>query len=222
MQCQWLEQIDAAVIEPRINSADLVLGCSNFIAEGVRRRFPSLAGRCHYVYNGADIAFFARPSGVQPKPKQILFVDRLSPEKGVHILLDSFRIVLAQHPDAHLQLIGPINVVPYDMIAAICDDPHVKAIAPYFRRGVFAELLRAKVSELPSGSVSFFNEGMKFIELAPHYHSANFCISLGLGRALRRAFGRSDGVGHARCNHAWRRLSGNCRRRPERLACGAL
>jgi glycosyltransferase involved in cell wall biosynthesis len=49
---------------------------------------------------------------VQPKPKQILFVGRLYPEKGVHILLDSFRIVLAQHPDAHLQLIGPINVVP--------------------------------------------------------------------------------------------------------------
>jgi hypothetical protein len=42
------------------------------------------------------------------------------------------------------------------MIAAICDDPHVKAIAPYFRRGVYAELLRAKVSGLPSGSVSFF------------------------------------------------------------------
>jgi Glycosyl transferases group 1 len=59
------------------------------------------------------------------------------------------------------------------MIAAICDDPHVKAIAPYFRRGVYAELLRAKVSGLPSGSVSFFNEGMKFIELAPHYHSAS-------------------------------------------------
>jgi len=112
MQCQWLEQIDAAVIEPRINSADLVLGCSNFIAEGVRRRFFSLAGRCHYAYNGADIPFFARPSSVQPKPKQILFVGRLYPEKGVHILLDSFRIVLAQHPDAHLQLIGPINVVP--------------------------------------------------------------------------------------------------------------
>jgi hypothetical protein len=70
MQCQWLEQIDAAVIEPRINSADLVLGCSNFIAEGVRRRLPSLAGRCHYVYNGADIAFFARPLACTPSPNR--------------------------------------------------------------------------------------------------------------------------------------------------------
>ena len=95
------------VIERRINAADLVLGVSDFIAAGVRQRFPSLAQRCSHVYNGADIALFARPPGVQPKPKKLLFVGRLAPEKGVHVLLDAFHIVLAQHPDAHLELIGP-------------------------------------------------------------------------------------------------------------------
>jgi glycosyltransferase involved in cell wall biosynthesis len=116
MECQWLEQLDAAVIEKRINAADLVLGCSNFIAEGVRRRFPSLAQRCSHIYNGADIAVLARPAGVQPTPKQILFAGRLAPEKGVHILLDAFRIVLAQQPDAHLELIGPEKIIPLEVI----------------------------------------------------------------------------------------------------------
>jgi glycosyltransferase involved in cell wall biosynthesis len=173
MHCQWLEQLDAAVIERRINAADLVLGCSNFIAAGVRRRFPSLAHRCDHIFNGADIALFARPPGVQPKPKQLLFVGRLAPEKGVHILLDAFRIVLAQHPDAHLEVIGPENVIPRDVLLPVHDDPHVLELEPYFRPDAYSQLLRAKVAELPSGSVSFFNKGMKFVELVPHYHSAS-------------------------------------------------
>ena len=176
MECQWLEQLDAAVIERRINAADLVLGCSNFIAAGVRRCFPSLARRCSHIYNGADIALFARPPEVQPRPKQLLFVGRLAPEKGVHILLDAFRIVLAQHPDAHLELIGPEKVFPREVLLPVCDDPHVLELEPYFRPGAYAELLRGKISELPSGSVSFFNKGMKFIDLVPHYHSASIFV----------------------------------------------
>jgi glycosyltransferase involved in cell wall biosynthesis len=173
MHCQWLEQLDAAVIERRINAADLVLGCSDFIAAGVRQRFPLLAQRCTHIFNGADIALFARPPGVQSKPKQLLFVGRIAPEKGVHILLDAFRIVLAQHPDAHLELIGPEKVLPREVLLPVCDDPHVLELEAYFRPGAYSEFLRAKVSELPSGSVSFFNEGMKLIELVPHYHSAS-------------------------------------------------
>jgi glycosyltransferase involved in cell wall biosynthesis len=173
MQCPWLEQFDKAMIEQRIKAANLVLGCSDYIAAGVRRRFPSLAQRCRHIYNGVDIALFSNPHGVQRRPKQILFVGRLSPEKGVHVLLDAFRIVLAHHPDAHLDLIGPEIVPISEMFIPGCDDPHLLALAPYYRPGAYAELLHAKVSELPSGSVSFFNKGMPFIELVPHYHSAS-------------------------------------------------
>lgn len=173
MQAQWLEHLDAVVIERRIKAADLVLGCSDFIAAGVRRRFPQLAQRCSYIYNGADVTLFARPPGVQPKRKELLFVGRVAPEKGVHVLLDAFRIVLAHHPDAHLKLIGPEKVHPRQALLPTCDDPHVLEIEPYFRPGAYAELLRAKMSELPSASISFFDRGMKFSELVPHYHSAS-------------------------------------------------
>jgi glycosyltransferase involved in cell wall biosynthesis len=173
MHCQWLEQLDAAVIERRINAADLVLGVSNFIAAGVRRRFPSLAQRCSHVYNGADMGLFARPPSVRPQPKQLLYIGRLAPEKGVHILLDAFHIVLAEHPDAHLKLIGPELVVSREALFPNCADPHVLELEPYFQPGAYAELLRAKVSEFPPGSISFLNKGVKFIELAPHYHSAS-------------------------------------------------
>ena len=173
MHSQWLEQLDAAVIERRINAADLVLGVSDFIAAGVRQRFPSLAQRCGHIYNGVDIALFVRPPGVRPNPKQLLYVGRLAPEKGVHVLLDAFHIVLCHHPDARLELIGPEMVLPREVLFPACDDPHVLALEPYFRPGAYAELLRRKVSEFPSGTISFLNNGVKFVELAPFYHSAS-------------------------------------------------
>jgi glycosyltransferase involved in cell wall biosynthesis len=173
MHCQWLEQLDAALIERRINAADLVLGVSSFIAAGVRRRFPSLAPRCSHVYNGVDIALFARPPGLRPKPKQLLYVGRLAPEKGVHVLLDAFEIVLAHHPDAHLELIGPERVFPLEALFPRCEDPHLLAIKAYFRPGAYAEILRTKISRLPAGSISFLNQGVNFNELPPHYHAAS-------------------------------------------------
>ncbi|HEX3338060.1 MAG TPA: glycosyltransferase family 4 protein [Pseudolabrys sp.] len=172
MHCQWLEEFDAAVIGRRIDAADLVLGVSDFIAAGVRRRFPSFAERCSHIHNGADIPLFARPAGVLPKPKQLLYVGRLAPEKGVHVLLDAFQMVLAHHPDAHLELIGQQRVFPLEALFPGCQDPHLLEIESYFRPGAYAELLRAKISEFPSGAISFLNDGLKFSELAPHYHAA--------------------------------------------------
>jgi glycosyltransferase involved in cell wall biosynthesis len=172
MHCQWLEMFDAAVIERRIDAADLVLGVSDFIAAGVRRRFPSLAQRCSHLHNGVDLALFARPPGMRPNPKQLLYVGRLAPEKGVHNLLDAFQIVLAHYPDTHIELIGQETVLPLEALFPGCADPHVLAVKPYFRPGAYAELLRAKISQLPAGSVSFRNQGVKFKDLAPHYHAA--------------------------------------------------
>jgi glycosyltransferase involved in cell wall biosynthesis len=173
MACQWLEQLDAAVIERRISAADLVLGCSDFIASGVRRRFPSLAERCRHIYNGVDLARFARPPSVQPNPKQLLYVGRIAPEKGVHVLLDAFHTVLSQHPDVNLELIGPETIVPREAMFPVCDDPHVLQIDPYFRPGAYAELMRTKVAKLPAGNVSFFTKGIGVNELVSHYHSAS-------------------------------------------------
>jgi glycosyltransferase involved in cell wall biosynthesis len=171
MHCQWLEQLKASTIERRINAADLMLGVSNFIAEGVRQRFPLLADRCSHIYNGTDVALFARPASVRPKPKELLYVGRLAPEKGIHVLLEAFRIVLERYPEAHLKLIGPEMV-----LFPSCQDPHVLRIDPYFRPGAYPDLLRSKISKFPPGTVSFLNKGVKFIELPSHHHSASIFV----------------------------------------------
>ena len=173
MHCQWLEQLDAKAIERRIKAADLILGVSDFIAAGVRRRFPELAQRCSHIYNGADPDLFRRLGGVQAIPKQILYVGRLAPEKGIHVLLDAFRTVLAQHPDAHLKLIGPHTVFPRAALFPNTNDRHLARIDEYFEPGVYAQVLRRKVAEFPLGSITVFDQGIKFIDLPAHYHSAS-------------------------------------------------
>ncbi len=179
MHCEWLSQLDPKMIEERIARSDLVLGVSDFLAEKVRRRFPHLAERCRHVYNGADIARFARPNNPRPTTSnpRILYVGRLSPEKGIHTLLDAFKLVLSRHPNAHLELIGPEQVVPYEMIIPFCDDSKLLSIASYYRPGVYGQLLREKIAQLPAGSISFFNKGMEHTQLVPHYHAATVFAS---------------------------------------------
>lgn len=177
MHCQWLTQFDKALIEQNLFAVDLVLGCSDSVAAKVRRRFSSMAGRCRHLYNGVEMAPFMKLHRTARNPKKILFVGRVSPEKGVHVLLDAFKIVLSRHPDAHLEVIGPDFVPRRDLMLDVLDDPNIQAIAPLFRAGAYAEFLRKKISMLPANSVSFLNKGMPFADIVPHYQSAGvFCF----------------------------------------------
>ena len=51
MHTDWLNQFDLKLIESRLKKSDLILGCSDFIANNIRKRFPNLAERCDYLHN---------------------------------------------------------------------------------------------------------------------------------------------------------------------------
>lgn len=75
------------------------------------------ADRIHYVPHGVDTARFLPPTAGErdalrrrlgwPSGQIVLFLGRLSREKGVIDLLHAWRIVAAGHPDARLILVGP-------------------------------------------------------------------------------------------------------------------
>ncbi|WP_428939004.1 glycosyltransferase family 4 protein [Fontivita pretiosa] len=180
MHCEWLNQLDATMIQQRLEQADLVLGVSDFLAEKIRRRFPSLAHRCRHVYNGVAIERFATANTDRPRNQssgRILYVGRLSPEKGIHVLLDAFAIVVRHHRDCHLELIGPESVVPYEMIIPFSDDPLLLSLAEYYRPGAYGQLLRQKLAALPDGSVTFRNQGMDHTDLVQRYHAADVFVA---------------------------------------------
>jgi glycosyltransferase involved in cell wall biosynthesis len=110
-----LVDFDRELILRRLSNATLVLGCSNFVVDACRRRFPEIADRCHTLHNGVDRRFFA----IRSRPEQsqtVLFVGRLSPEKGVHVLVDAFTRVAGRHGSADLRLVGPLDVAPKQFV----------------------------------------------------------------------------------------------------------
>lgn len=119
MHCQWLTRLDRAMVSARLANVDLIFGCSGFITETVRRAFPRFAGRCRTISNGVDPNIFS-PSSPRGNPSEagmrILWTGRISPEKGLHILLDAFARVLGRFPDAQLEIVGPEEQLPFKLL----------------------------------------------------------------------------------------------------------
>lgn len=136
MQGESLSQLDPDVVEPQLSHADLVLGCSEYITRTIRERFPSLAPRVRTLYNGVDGDRFtaATPAGSAraESRKRALFVGRVSPEKGIHVLLEAHDHVRERVPEAQLEIVGPKAVLPLSLHVALSRDPYVRALSRFY------------------------------------------------------------------------------------------
>ncbi len=170
MHGEWLTQIDHKMIEKRIRKANLVFGCSEYITEGIRRTFPQFAKSCKTIINGVDVHHFVIKTDLtEPKikkTKNLLFVGRVSPEKGVHILLDAFKNVLGHHPDAQLKIVGPQVSAPLEFILPFNKDSKFKDLASLYS-GSYRSRLR---DQLPSNVAS----QVSFIGNVPHSQVINY------------------------------------------------
>ena len=163
MHCEWLTQLDQSMIANRVKYADNILSCSEYITQKTRRLFPRFALHCHTLNNGIDDNKFLPDNNKEIKKtgeshKNILFVGRMSPEKGVHILLDAFEKVHEIHPNVHLQLIGPQTPAPEEFIVALSDDPKVLGLKKFYLQNTEDYLLhlRNKISRNLKKHVTFF------------------------------------------------------------------
>jgi glycosyltransferase involved in cell wall biosynthesis len=143
-----LADFDPAVIAPRLEEVALILACSRFVADEIRRLYPAAAARCHELYNGVDERFLE----VTPDPaasRTVLFVGRLCPEKGVHVLLSAMSEVLRSQPLASLSLVGPLDVAPKDFVDPHRRDPLFDDLLQYYSRpGAYYDLVCRGVSDL--------------------------------------------------------------------------
>src|SRR5204863_4541962 len=124
-------QLDRHMVEPRLRNCDLIVACSHYIANKIRNTFPQIGTRCRVIYNGADVSSFA-PKGqcnlVRPGRKSLLFVGRISPEKGIHILLEAFKKVVEHYPQVELRIIGPEWIAPPQYIVRVTDDEEIMGV----------------------------------------------------------------------------------------------
>lgn len=176
MNCDWLAQLDPVVIDRRLAQTDLILGCSEYVAEKIRRHHPRHAAKCKVVFNGADLTPFIHSANGSTEPssaagKRILYVGRVSPEKGVHILLDAFRHIAAQCPHVQLDIIGHVASAPYEFMVLISDDKKVAGLSSFYqgalRSSDYGAELQRRIPADIAGRVHFLGQ-------IPHQQIVNY------------------------------------------------
>jgi glycosyltransferase involved in cell wall biosynthesis len=145
MHCDWLAQLDRRLVQRSLKHVDLVLGVSRFITDHAKACFPDAPTQFKTLYNGVDFERFASARAMprEKSEQRILYVGRLSPEKGVHVLLEAFSQIADKFPDAVLDLVGPGNVLSREFVDPGRSDGELERLDPFFRnRGSYAAHLK--------------------------------------------------------------------------------
>ena len=199
MHCEWLTQFKPEVIAPRLAKTDRVFGCSQYITNKVRERFPerfpegkaiacgmaSLAPthQCQTVFNGVDTYQFVASS--KKTDLNLLFVGRVSPEKGLHTLVDAFLKIADDFPTAQLYIIGSLHQISSEFIVDISSDPLVRNLASFHAVNYLAHL-KDKLPPKISDRV-IFTGSLSHLSLETYFQEPDILIN----PSVSEAFGMS-------------------------------
>lgn len=125
------------LIAARISRADAVVTCSDYITSRWQQTFEPFASRILTVRNGVDLQRFSAPAigeraADASLPREVLFVGRVSPEKGVHVLTEAFEIVSAEVPGTRLTVVGPSGLLPFSYLRLLSDDMNVASLRQFY------------------------------------------------------------------------------------------
>jgi len=175
MNCEWLSQLDTELIGKRLEHADMVVGCSNHILRKIVGRFPHISHKCSVIFNGANMERFIPPEDVgetnHSDSLRILYVGRISPEKGVHVLLEAFKVVAADFPAASLELVGGVGSMPEEFLVSLSDDPLVMGLKIFYGRDYLADL-KSRIPDDLAVRITFHGN-VAHQELLEHYGRAS-------------------------------------------------
>jgi glycosyltransferase involved in cell wall biosynthesis len=195
MHCDWLVELPPEAAARRLAAADLVLGVSHHVVDAVAAAFPAVAPRCRVLHNGVALEAFPPRMRVLAERRGevdalrarhrlgslvVLYVGRLSSEKGVHVLLAAFDRLRARHPDASCVVVGP-DWGPIRKVRPPAGDPLADEIARLDRD--YMGRLRALAA--PHGDRVVFAGAVPNAEL-PVWHAAADVLA---APSLSEAFG---------------------------------
>lgn len=158
MHCEWLTQLDHSQIEARLKLTNLVVSCSDYLTNLIRETFPQFQDRCQTFFNAVDVyKFINEVPKIYPqvidKPK-LLFVGRVSPEKGVHILLDALKEVVKFYPNVQLDIVGPEGSTPKEYIVDLSDLPELNELARFYTTS-YSTCLRHQITPEIANNICF-------------------------------------------------------------------
>jgi glycosyltransferase involved in cell wall biosynthesis len=146
----------------------------------------------HTIGNGVDVERFC-PAATPPDatgPIRLLFVGRISPDKGVHVLMEAFDRLARERPDVTLDIVGKPGMLPFDVLGLLLRNDSLLgglgefygrsrldgALAPLRgqRHGYF-ETLTARLSAAATERVRFHGT-IPFSELLSLYQQAHLLV----------------------------------------------
>jgi glycosyltransferase involved in cell wall biosynthesis len=190
MQCEWLSQKDARLVGRQLQAVDAVVGVSDHITSLFKKSFPKYSGLVATAYNGVEVDVF-KPAEMaatrSPDAPSILFVGRVSPEKGVHTLLDAFALVLKSFPDATLEIVGAQAALPAALLVGLSDDPLVAALRRFYDGSMgknYQSALLAQVRKHKLEKHVRFVGGLPHAELVATYQNASLVVNPSLSESF--------------------------------------
>jgi glycosyltransferase involved in cell wall biosynthesis len=160
MHGEWLTQFDSSMVEGWLSKTDFILSVSEFVSQGIRSRFPRYASRCQTIYMGVDPDQFGRKRGFAGTKKKgaqrLLYVGRISPEKGVHVLLEAFQLVVRHLPETTLRIVGPEWLMPREHIVELSSDHRVLSLGAFYN-GSYLSFLKKQVPANVAHQVNFID-----------------------------------------------------------------
>ena len=156
----WIYTLEKEAFE----KADAVIGVSDYTSDIIRREYDATPAKVHTVYNGLKL--FPKPASKNVfKEKLVLFVGRLSGQKGPDIFVEIAEKVLERYSKVRFVMAGE-----GDMLANLVQSAALKGIGDkfHFTGHIDAEKLgelysRATIYCMPSVSEPF---GLSAIEAA--------------------------------------------------------
>lgn len=189
MQSEWLSQQDRQAVAEQLREVAAVVAVSGHVERLFKAAFPDFRGEVAVAHNGVDIDLFCPPA--QPRAAggapRLLFVGRMSPEKGVHTLLQAFAQVRARWPEATLELVGPRTVLPRRFLVDLSDDPLVSALTRFYNddgSSDYQQHLDSLVHEAGlQGSVNFHGS-LPHADIVRHYQQADLVVNPSLSETF--------------------------------------
>ncbi len=144
--------LDREVAARRLAAAAAIVTVSSWLATRLAARFPQLSTRIHPIGNGVDLGLFTPPPHVASPSGgtgRLLFVGRISPEKGVHVLLEAFARLAAQRSELELELVGEPGLMPRPFLELLEPTPALRAALAFYGSGPLDRLRRQLVERGP-------------------------------------------------------------------------
>lgn len=110
----------------------------------------------------------------------MLFVGRVSPEKGVHVLIRAFQKVVEHFPEAYLEVVGPTTgPVPFEFVVALSDDEKVRGLSTFYDGKCechYFPRLQKDLVDLNLGTKVKFHGSLSQSELVNYYQGASVFV----------------------------------------------